>query len=52
MPFGIIRFQVDDSGGGEGFFHAATGVRLDEKGDFVLSDPLEPGRLLDVRRED
>jgi len=27
-------------------------VRLDGTGDFVLSDPNEPGKLLEVRRED
>ena len=51
MPFGVLRFQVDSRGRGEGFFHAATGIRVDESGDFVLSDPYEPGKLLDVRRE-
>jgi len=51
MPFGVLRFEVNSAGSGEGFFHAATGIRLDENGDFVLSDPLEPGKLLDIRRE-
>ncbi len=51
MPFGVLRFEVNSAGSGEGFFHAATGIRLDENGDFVLSDPLEPGKLIDIRRE-
>ena len=52
QPFGVLRFGIRDGGLGEGVFHAATSLSIDEEGTLVVGAGKEPGRLREIRRLD
>ena len=50
-PFGVIEFEVDDFGDGEGTVFPRAQITISEDGTVGVNGYGEPGRLLDVERQ-